>query len=487
MTSNSSLWHTDSLTFQGRRLKAHTDTIVVISVIVAMTAVAWVALQELAPSIFFYYYGLLLLGGLLAIRLGRVEGRLFFLIFSLNVLITLGLYEIYLHRYGTPYMGGGSDDRMFESFMLTHVQRSEWYRYRSIRWWYPVRSFKVYIYLLAWMHWLGDLLGGYHTLMPRFWNNFFLANLAILVYRAGRKHFELSLEAALLAALWLGLSPIIMFITGHIFRDALVALLIFALIYGWNSFGSYNLSIKVVTVVLSVLLVTLLWGIRIQAALLTLMVLAFSLYTTYYHRKWIRVAGILLVGAIAVFFLLNFVGVVHVVSSLSSERILGYFTRYNTHRLTLGESGISQFIFGVPLLISLPLRVVYLMISPLPILSAEIERTFLSVGTLLQILALPFLLIGLVKAVRRPRTWSYVMAFVLFFLSVAFVTFTFRHAFMFYPYFVLVVGLGVDTYRQNHFSLRWIYLGFYFLAILMVMGYVLLKLVLVEASGPSLP
>jgi len=440
-----------------------------------MIVVAIAALREFSPAVAVTFYAFGLAGAWISGKWGGAERRLFLVVYAFNILFVLGLYYIYLQRYGAPYFGGGSDDLMFEDTAREFVERFEWWNYPRLMTWYKVRTVTFYVYLVSLLQRLTAPLGGFHTLVPRFFNAFLLAWLSIFVYWAGKRHFRLSAAIALAAAGLLGVAPIVMYVSAHTFRDMLVTLILFALTYFWSSFVAYERRWKLLLLLVTPALVFILWETRERAAQIMTLAIVATIYILYWQNRVVRFAGLalLLGGALAMF--LNLFTPVKLVTSFSWEAALNQYRRYAEYRGALGEGGLSAMIYSAPLYIGAPLRLVYLSLSPLPIFSSQIERNLLSLGALAQALAIPFLVLGLLSAVRRRMTWPYLFMFITLFLSVGIVTFTIRHILMYYPFGMLFVGYGYETVRKRSITLRWVYLAFYFLALVAVTAYFMLK------------
>ena len=475
MLGDSRLFHSEGAAFRLHRIRERADAYIAALLIIAMIVAAVVTLRESSPAIMAAFYGFGLTGAWISGKLGRTERRLFLVAYAVNVLFAIGLYYIYLQRYGAPYIGGGSDDRLFEETARNFVERFEWWNYPRLMTWYKVRSVTFYVYLVSLLQRLTAPLGGFHTLVPRFFNGFLLAWLSIFVFRAGKRHFALSHIVAAVAAGLLGVTPIAMYVSAHTFRDTLVALLLFALVYFWQSFLTYETRSRLLLIFVTPILLFILWETRERAAQIAILLIFFTVYIAYWENRFARFAGIALVAIGIAVVLLNLFTPIKAMRSLSWEGVLRQYQHYAARRADLGEGGLSAFIYKAPTPLALLLRIAYLGIFPLPTFSIQIERNLLSIGTIAQIMAAPFLAFGLFEGLRRRTVWSYLAGFVMLFLSVAWVTFTLRHFLMFYPFGILFVAYGYEALQKYRFSLRWVYLAFYFLAIAGGLVYFILK------------
>lgn len=383
--------------------------------------------------------------GLLAAR-SEPERRLFGKIYAVNVIAVLGLYALYTFRYGVPYFGGGSDDLMFEQVAQDIVMTTGLLEYGEIEGQVIAssRNWGGYAYVVSLLHRLGDLLGGFHTLMPRILNSGLLAILSLLVYRVARDYVRLSPPYDRVAALVTGLAPIMVWVGAHTFRDILVAGLLFLPVYVFCYRGPTLRE----SVILAVGLV-LLWELRSLSALAAMLLTVASFYS------WIRSNGgrtARLMGRSAlVLFGIGVVGFIVTQGYVEwiARKVLFSYANYTQLRGARLSSGLAQAVFLAPQPLSSFLRMGYLAVSPFPIPSPEIERSLLSLGTVVQIFFVPFSLYGLYHMIRSRVMLPLILGFAGTFMGVALISFEYRQITMIYPFGALVAAAGFERFRRS--------------------------------------
>jgi hypothetical protein len=400
------------------------------------------------------------------------EQLIFARVYFWNVVAVLFLYCVYIMRHGTPYYLGGSDGLMFETKAREIVAATGVFEYGDIRGKVVRETFNSvgYIYFLSLVYRLGEMLGGFHTFMPRLINAGLLATLSIMVYRTGRMFVNLPTAYARGAALVTGLAPLMMWISGHTFRDIPVALLIFFPVYVYCC-RRYTL----VNVILVAVTPVVLWELRSFSALAAAgLIGACAFLHLREQRPIIRNAGYLFIG----------VGVVSIAVWLVSQGWLVWFGTqlfytYQGYTQLRGEelsSGLAQYVFLAPQPLSSFLRLAYYSITPIPLPSPRIERSILSAGTLVHIFFLPFLLKGLWRSMKSLRMAPVYLGFLGIFVGDAQLAFSTRHMSMFYPFAVLITTFGFLRHQRSNKFVLSTWLVIYFVLAFGVLAYALLKL-----------
>ncbi len=444
-------------------------------VMVTVAAIGVYAVAKMAPAALVAFYVFGLVGLFVAARMGASERRLFLTMFCLNVLFALALYGVYMSRYGTPYLGGGSDDVNFEEFAKAVAEMVAPFDYAGIDLQVSVGTTKSYVYLLSWLYRLSVPFGGFDTLEPRLLNALMQSLIALLVFRSARDRLGLRHETSLVAGLAAGLLPMSMYVSAHTLRDPVITFMLVLLLFMWS--GAANLSLRrwALLLLITVFLLAVMWDMRQRIAQVTILLLLFAVYQANRSNRVLRRVLLFTLIAVVVFVTLEMIGVIDFVDTLSWRWVAGQSNRYKWLRISYNQGGLGEAIFRAPPPWSLILRPAYLMISPLPIPSAEIERNWLSLGTMLQVLALPFVALGVWFMVRRRQGLAFLMALAMLFASVAFVTFTDRHLVMYAPFAILVAAYGYECYRERNLHLRWWYLGFYSVVLAAPLAYFVLK------------
>ena len=430
--------------------------------------------QLLSVLVIFMLFAII--GLLINTKLGLNESKLFIIVYYLNVFAVIALYIIYMNRYGQPYYIGGSDDLGYEMGAQKIVQSLGIFDYFSIRgnilpnWHNSVG----YVYLISLFYRVAQPLGGFHTFIPRIFNSFILALLSILVYHFAIYKLKLNLSISFGVALIVGLAPIMMYNSAHTFRDIIVAFLMFLCIYIWNDYDKYVFNKQIIILVITLLIIFILWETRSLTAILTVLLICFSyldqkrkMIKTFKSKQNIFFLFFILFG-ISVFFYCYSQGYI----GWLSNRLITYYVSYNKYVISKSE-GFAKFGFDAIFPLNYLFRFIYLSIYPIPILSSEIERLWLSTGTIIQIFFLPYVIIGLRRLIKKKLALNIAFGFLVIFISVSIFSFTFRHISMFYPFGVLVAGYGYNYFQSV--NRKYIWLGMYSLFLSGVIIYILAK------------
>lgn len=410
--------------------------------------------------------------GIGIVSLSRQDEQLLFArVYFWNIVAILFLYCVYIMRHGTPYYLGGSDGLMFETKAREIAAATGVFEYGEIRGGVVRDTFNSvgYVYFLSLVYRLGETFGGFHTFMPRLINAGALATLCIMVYRTGRKFMSLPRAYAQVAALVTGLAPLMMWISGQTFRDILVATLMFLPVY---IFCCRRLTL--LNVILVAVIPVILWEFRTFSALAVIgLIGACAFLRIREQRPVIRKTGYL-IAAIGVFSVAVWV-VRQGLLAWFGAQVFYYYQTYTELRGEELSSGLAQYVFLAPQPLSGFLRLVYYSISPIPLPFLRVERSIISVGTIVHIFFLPFLLKGLWRSMKTFRLAPIYLAFLGIFVGEAQLSFSTRHMSMFYPFAVLLTTLGFLGHQRSGKSLLSTWLFIYFILAFGVMAYALLK------------
>ena len=103
-------------------------------------------------------------------------------------------------------------------------------------------------------------------------------------------------------------------------------------------------------------------------------------------------------------------------------------------------------------------RTVYALVSPIPVVFFPIDKAWLSLGTVIHLLFLPFMWVGLKRGIRHSAWRLIAAAFVLLFIGMAMFTFSIRHMVQFMPFGILLAALGFEQYRGDPWR-TWLVMG----------------------------
>jgi hypothetical protein len=411
-------------------------------------AVFAMAAQKPAIMIHFGLFGIV--GVMISRTWGKKEARLFTWVFSSAVLAALAIYLIYLQRYGLPYYVGGSDDLRYELEAERVASTLGVFDYSSIRGGVVKQGHNSvgYVYVVSLLIRSGELVGGFHTMLPRLFNCLALGLIAVVTYRIG-KSFDLEENTSWWIGLFVGLSPIMVYNSVHTFRDTLISLLTIWVVYIWSTNREHRgigrrLFLWIQTAIAAVVASELRLPQAVAILAIALVgdlgasqrrVRPFSLEDLY------RLAMLAVLLVVALFFLPD--SIVSFAQQLGVEQ-----EKYTAYRTGLSD-GLAAYVFGAPVPLNYLLRIAYALITPIPVLSLELDRLWLSAGTVIWCFLVPFLVLGFIHAIRDRSKLQLVGAFALLFGATAFISFAERHISQFLPYAALIAGIGLDRYRRN--------------------------------------
>lgn len=427
-------------------------------VTISFLAVIGFTVYVSAPVVLVGFLLFAIAGWLITMQWGFVAARLFLVVYCLTAVFAVILYFIYLNRYGVPYYIGGSDDLAYEEWGKSAAELPIW-AYQAIRggvvpsW----HNSPGYVYIVGLLYRFAEPLGGFHTMLPRLLNAAALGVIAAISYRIALL-YGMPEKSSLRIGLVVGLLPIMMFNAAHTFRDTIASLLSIWIVYNWAEvFVSPRKRawIEIQSWVQTILVFVILNQIRSQQAIAVMIVAASSAVVSITLSKGRLRNRIpptaIITGVLAVSILIVLIGtrdnigsdVTGWVNSLDETQ-----ESYTEYRLGLAGDGLSSFVFGADPPFSYLLRTIYALITPLPVLTTEIERLWISIGTVVQYLFLPFLGLGIIYSALDRSKWILLLAFALFFGGTALISFTSRHISQFLPYAVLLAAIGF-TYSQR--------------------------------------
>jgi hypothetical protein len=399
---------------------------------------------EKAPSVVFSYVMFGGVGFLISrIVAGSIGRQLFIIIYGVATVAAVILYYTYIARYGTPYIAGGSDDLSYEQSGLIIAQSFRSYDFDEIGFLIgqQYHNSKGYIYLVSLLVHLGDALGGFHTMLPRIFNCMVLGLISVFVFSISRE-LSLNNRRATTVALVYGLFPIMVWISVHTFRDPIVALILvmvvrFALVIQQKpQLGRQILSIA------AILFLTV---VMIEFRQLNIFVIIAILSTVLYMRfmrnapYWVIISLCAMLLAIAYSFKTE--GYNTGIGRLLEKNLEGF----REHRASVSP-GLSKTLFTLPFPLNILGRVGYSIVSPLPQIYKEIEWIFISMGTIVQIMFAPYLLLGIYATWSDRKKLLLLVAFATTYTGYTFGSFSVRHLMQVIPFAVIIIGFGYQRY-----------------------------------------
>jgi hypothetical protein len=145
---------------------------------------------------------------------------------------------------------------------------------------------------------------------------------------------------------------------------------------------------------------------------------------------------------------------------------------YGVYRTGL-SSGLAAHVFNSKTPVGYFMRIGYALISPFPTLNNGIEGILLSLGTIIQFIFLPFLLLGIFTSISENIRWMLILTFLFFFIGMAFFTFEPRQILQYLPFGILITAIGYDKYERYKSGILFSMLSF---GTLLMTIYLILKM-----------
>lgn len=418
--------------------------------------VAYISFADSSPGILL----MLIAGiavGLIISRLNRKDKsekialfRVYVVVFCLSVTAACMMYSYSMASNGTPYRYGLEDDDIaYDTKALTIYQQANIFDVDTIR--DDLRlmgsgTWKVgdnYTIMIAWLYRILDYCGyPPHPLYPRILNAMALALIALLVYGVSMR-CGIPKTFARFSAYFCGLFPYMLFNSLQTYRDMLVSLGILAMVAGLTCMlvpppstfqQTYRLHSRIPFFLLFAFGCALAFNLRETYQLIFSLVITACIIVS---QKRFSVSCIL-----AIAFALIGVGVLLTgygkLDSIITTNRLNQLEYYNTRNIT-GQGNITSAMFQMPYAMSIPFRILWRNIAPLPLPQANLFDNLERVGTVFWFLMLPTLLRGLGYSFR-PKDWTNTRAvrivaccFILFFLANVMTTLQDRHITTYIP------------------------------------------------------
>jgi len=424
------------------------------------------------PSVFLFF----LLTGILSIIIlhftDKTAMHIFSIVYGVSCTAALILYYIYIYRFGTPYLGGGSDDLSYEALANILANNTLKYDAEEIKWLIdnPFHNSMGYIYLVSLIIRFGDFIGGFHTMMPRILNCTLLGFISVLVYSIS-KRIGLTLNQSKVAALWTGLFPIMIFTAIHTFRDILlVFFFLLAVQFALKIQDSNNLLKSLALSMIILIFMPIFFSMRYYYAIPLISILFFSWFSKMWRKTTLSNWSIILLCIVLVL-TLNYTVKQEIFMANKLERFL---TSYQSS-LSIGGIrgwGLSTNLFSLPPPLNYVAQLAYALVTPLPILYDDIEWNILSLGTLAQFIFAPFVLLGIVASYRQVALLPILAPFLIIFFGYVYGTFVFRHITTFIPFAVIYGVFGYTSFKQYR---SYIWIICFFVLLLAATFYIYLK------------
>ena len=344
------------------------------------------------------------------------------------------LFEANVLSYGTPYYLGDSDDLQIE-LRAQECLDAGVFSPSSILQVIGSHNSPGYVSYIEILMIISNMFDGYTTYIPRIINIYFLIWICLLLRYFFKKYTNMSDNATLYSWAIFALTPNILYINAHVFRDTLNLLQILMAIWFFDiTLTAKRYYKKLIALLLFITMLDSIIYIRYNAVLFVVAIAFMLLIRSCYNTRWI-------VYVLAGIFLCLLAPLL-----LDEFKIFLYIKGYAQYILNRHEHGLGAFIFKQPILpFGIFLRAAYALISPFPAFWSLFHEphkflldcvwVFIYLGVFIQIILIPFI-------IHRLLCFDWLSkVFLCTFLPVIISTFTFRHVILYYPF---MVALAVD-------------------------------------------
>tara|TARA_B100001250_G_scaffold414603_1_gene454442 strand:- start:2078 stop:3199 length:1122 start_codon:yes stop_codon:yes gene_type:complete len=341
----------------------------------------------------------------------------------------------------------GSDDRTYDEVSKLISKNYKYHYFDALKYFWSIgrtdpsywyTSFLVQIYTI-----LNKFSLEMHTLVPRFINSFCLGLISIIMYSMSKK-FELNklngICVALLSSLW----STIIWHSSTVRRDTFILLGLVLLVNGLVGLIQKKYHYKnILFIMLGTGLVLTLRPTNFFIICFTYLGFQFYIIISRYFTKKISILILTLITIFPIIILFQ-------VFSNQYTLLLKDLYLYSQKLTNEENQGFSFFIFSQPLILQIPLKLIYANIAPLPIPTLSIiTQNIRWVGTLFWLLNLPFLINLILKQRNKKNSLEFLLlVFIVLFLSINLSTFTETHQMLYYPFGIILIFIERNRLRS---------------------------------------
>lgn len=345
------------------------------------------------------------------------------LLFSVGVLVMILVYHYWSSFYGNSYfLGRKSDDWQYDVLWSRGyidkygLSPLKLYEHLGI-----LHNSAGYVYFVILLRAIGEYFGDYSTFLPRMLNIFILTVTAIYVskivqfYTSNQRLVKNSLY-------WTFLLPVLLLNSSHVFRDTII---MFIVVYFFFLLIVKKINLSVILKITVLLFIMFFFR---KGNFLLLLILIPLLKVDPKNIYKYGLLGLAIIVPIVISFYGDLV-------STTLGQITSY-SEYNAERF----GAIGSEIFSLPLSVGVVPRMIYLIFTPVPNFSS-LYQFIVSINAFLQIAFFPILITGLLNKNIDRRLKIY---FLVYFVSIAISTATFRHVMMFMPFGIIIIFLQLN-------------------------------------------
>ncbi len=387
------------------------------------------------------------LGGLVFVwRSGDTSIRIYLTVYGLTAVLSVAFYFYLYATLGAPYYQGGSDDLSYEMAGKVFADTYEFheiFNYGSIEG--DVVQYNHnsvgYVYLVGLLVKLGDALDEFHTMIPRMFNSLLLALMAVLVFKYVQA-IHLDKPLAVACAFFSVLMPGMIYIAGFTFRDITITFITFLVFYTWSSKTKFA-RLLISKIAITTFSVIVLSELRTQTAF-AVACAALSSYVVYSRNRWTFFAKFSLATILVS---LVFYQYHEFISDIISFEIL---ERYSNAYIDIrgGHGSLTSRVFETPFPAGIPIRLAYGLFAPLPGFSLTLLHLLFLLGCFVSLYFILFLFIGAFQSLKSMKYLPLLIFASIGFLPFALITGAPRNIPSYWPFFVILVGIGYCKYPK---------------------------------------
>ena len=391
--------------------------------------------------------------------------------FMVSIVVSVCLFFLMELKFGAPYYKGGSDDLSYERDARATASRLDTFDYSSIRGKIVQETHNSvgYVYFVSLLYRASDVVGGYHTMLPRMFNCMLVGLLGVVTFELSQK-LGLDRARSFLAGLTVSIFPLISYNASFVFRDLLIALAVAVTVNLWTAPSRKAIHGRglLQKFVLTGLMAACVYELREEHGLVILMIAcAGSLWSYNMPKSTMRC--MYAVSAIVTVLVGAFLAPAMI--QKRANTLAEAHERYNGYRAN-STSGLSRYVFRAQGPVKYPMRIGYALVSPLPNLGS-LDQFWMSCGTIPQVLFMPFFFLGCVYAFKDPKFYPMLLAFSALFTGVAFFTFQYRQMVQYLPFGVILTYIG---YREGYSRRKELSSYSKVIGLILVLAYLMLKL-----------
>lgn len=348
------------------------------------------------------------------------------------------VYFGYISQYGVPYNMPGLDD-LYNDNYAKYCLTSGYYTINDMLkdQVFVYHNSKGFILFISYLMRVSNLLFGYNSIILRMINITALIVMGLLMFNYSMKKNKFSFGKNIWIVYLITLYPNALYISSHVYRDTLCALLIVICFYIWDGFFKKIFYNKLLIIMSTFLIMYISYWFRSISILYLIIAIMVNLFMSDNSIKvnTKKITGFM-IGTIILIVVISFTN-----NNILETQSL-YITKY-TETIMNGNSGtnsLSLLVYSYALFpYGIILRAIYYLCSPFVLLDLVrvfhyfdnitiFLNAFVTSGTIALMIYIPFL----VKNISRQNKVT--IMFEVIFISIISTTMGFRHVILVYPF-----------------------------------------------------